>query len=478
MAIQWIRKAPLKYRLFLFAVMAAGLACTAAEARVIQANPQNVRTLLTTLQAGDTLVLAPGFYGPLSLSHLNGTPNAWITVTGAGSADGTRAAVIAGNACCNTVSISNSSYLAVKRLRVDSQGLPDVFGISAGGGTGSVVHDILIEDNVLVGQTSDQQCDGISTKTPTWNWIIRRNKILGAGTGLYLGNSDGTDPFVAGVIEDNLVQDTIGYNMEIKFQLPRPSVPGMPTGFSTTIIRNNTFIKGDQPSPDGDRPNVLVGGFPASGPGSGDLYQIYGNFFDHNPREALLQASGRVAIHDNLFVDGQYTAMDLADQDLPLKLADVYNNTIYTSQQGIFIYNQDQTAVTKLVGNLIFAATPISGTPISQQTDNLTDSLDNAVNYVNFPSFTLGQMNFYPLPGTVEGTPLPIAEFSSQVDYNEDFNGVPKDQFSGKAVFRGAYAGEGTNPGWKVQAGIKPVPPENLFPGSETNPLPIAVTLR
>jgi hypothetical protein len=403
---------------------------------------------------------------------LNGRPNAWITVTGTYSADGTRASVIAGNACCNTVQINNSSYLAVKKLRIDSQGLPDVFGIATGGGTSNVSHDILIDDNVLVGQTSDQQCDGISTKSPTWNWIIRRNKILGAGTGLYLGNSDGTDPFVAGVIEDNLVQDPIGYDMEIKFQLPRPSVPGMPTGFSTTIIRNNTFIKGDEPSPDGDRPNVLVGGFPSSGPGSSDLYQFYGNFFDHNPREALLQASGRVAIHDNLFIDGQYTALDLADQDLPLKLADVYNNTIYTSQQGIFIFNQDQTAVTKIVGNLIFAATPISGSPISQQLDNLTDSLDNAVNYVNFPTFTLGQMNFYPLPGTVEGTPLPLGEFSSQVDYNMDFNGVPKNQFSGKAVFRGAYAGEGTNPGWKVQAGIKPVPPETLFPGSETNPLP------
>ena len=50
------------------------------------------------------------------------------------------------------------------------------------------------------------------------------------------------------------------------------------------------FIKGDQPSPDGDRPNLLVDGFPDTGAGSSDLYEIYGNFFYHNPREALLQA--------------------------------------------------------------------------------------------------------------------------------------------------------------------------------------------
>jgi hypothetical protein len=215
------------------------------------------------------------------------------------------------------------------------------------------------------------------------------------------GNSDGTDPFVAGVIEDNLVQDTTGYDMEIKFQLPRPPVPGMPTEASSTIIRNNVFIKGDQPSPDGDRPNVLVGAFPDSGPGSNDLYQFYGNFFDHNPREALLQASGRVVIHDNIFVDGQYAAVVVRDQDLPLKLAYLYNNTVYTLQQGIFFGNAAQTA-DAVMGNLVFADTPISG-PIKHESKNLTDTVANASNYVNSPSFVLGVMNFYPLPGRSRG---------------------------------------------------------------------------
>src|SRR5262249_19677853 len=78
------------------------------------------------------------------------------------------------------------------------------------------------------------------------------------------------------------VANTIGYNMEIKYQLPRPNISGMPTGPSTTIIRHNVFIKNDQPSPDGDRPNVLLGGFPNSGAGSTDMYEVYGNFFFHN----------------------------------------------------------------------------------------------------------------------------------------------------------------------------------------------------
>src|SRR5262249_10284278 len=150
----------------------------------------------------------------------------------------------------------------------------------------------------------------------------------GAGTGLYLGNSDGSQPFVAGVIENNLVQDSAGYNMEIKDQNAIPPIPGMPLTSTSTIIRHNVFIKDDRPSPDGDRPNVLVGALPESGPGSQNLYEIYGNYFAHNHRETLFQGSGRVSLHDNIFVDGpgNYPAVVLMKQTRALKLALVYNN--------------------------------------------------------------------------------------------------------------------------------------------------------
>jgi len=135
-------------------------------------------------------------------------------------------------------------------------------------------------------------------------------------------------------------------------------------------------------------------------------------------------------------------------------LAYVYNNTIYTSQQGIFLGSPAQTT-DAVTGNLVFAGTPISGS-IKHESDNMTDTVQNASTYVNAPSFELGVMNLYPLPGKVEGSPLNLAPFSQNVDYTLDFNGVPKDQSSGQRVFRGAYAGDGTNPGWKLQAGIKP----------------------
>ena len=40
------------------------------------------------------------------------------------------------------------------------------------------------------------------------------------------------------------------------------------------------------------------------GAGSEDRYLVYGNLFLHNPSEALLQAEGRVAVYDNVFING------------------------------------------------------------------------------------------------------------------------------------------------------------------------------
>ena len=426
----------------------ATLCSTPPTGRTLNANPSNYRKMLSTLQPGDTLVLAAGNYSLLTINHLNGIASNCITITGPSSGP---PAVIQGASGNNTVEISSSSYLTIKNLVIDSLGIDGAFGISAHGDSSTPTHHILIQGNTLVGQNSGQQTDGISTKIPTWGWVIRQNIINGAGTGIYLGKSDGTDPFVAGVIEDNLIENPIGYCMEIKYQVSRPNIPGMPMTPSATLIRNNVFIKNDQSSPDGDRPNLLVGGFPDSGAGSMDMYEIYGNFFYHNPREALFQGSGRISFHDNVLVDGQYTAAIFRDHDLPLKLAYVYNNTVYSTQAGITIGSAAPQGEA-VIGNAVFAAKPLSGS-ISNQQDNVTDTMANAALYVTAPSFTLGKMKFYPLPGKLQGTALPLLQFASDPDYNLDFNRTAK----ASMTFRGAYAGSGMNPGWQLQAGIKVV---------------------
>ena len=415
----------------------------------VSVGPSDYQAALSALQPGDTLHLASGTYPDrLNINGLNGTDTSWITI--AGPETGDPAVFLADpGPCCNTIEITNSSYVAIQYLTVDAQGVEGASGVSAKGSTGNLVHHITVEGCTFLNHDASQQTVAISTKTPTWGWTIRGNRILGAGTGMYLGDSNGAEPFVGGLIENNLITDTVGYNMEIKWQQPRPAVSGMPTGPSTTILRHNVFIKSDRPSPDGDRPNVLVGGFPHTGAGSEDRYELYGNVFFHNPRASLLQASGRVSIHDNVFVDVVDAAIRLQNHNLPLRMAHVYNNTIYAAGLGIWISGTvDQGS--SAVGNLIFADAAMSGT-FDDDRDNVIDAITNASQYVTAPSTTLGQMDFYPLAGTCEGSALDLSAFAADTDYDRDFNGTPK----GGLTFRGAYAGDGTNPGWSIDEGIK-----------------------
>lgn len=427
-----------------------------ARAADVNADPSNYTTALATLKPGDTLHLAAGTYAPmgstpLPLSNLNGTSSQWITVTGPPTDPPTAVFHASPDGCCNVVEITNSSYLAIENLDLDGMHVAGSFGISAKGGTSNVVHDIRVESCTMVDMDNDgdpsdlgQQDDGVSTKVPTWGWIIRNNKILGAGTGMYLGNSDGSDPFIAGVIEGNLVDKPTGYCIEIKQQNPWPAVAGIPTQPTATILSNNVFTKADHAmTTSGPRPQVLVDGFPTSGPGAQNHYELYGNLFVHDNEDYLLQATGRVHVHDNIFVDdAMYGAVNFTDHDGYTVIdAIAYNNTVYGVGTGI-AFSSAPSGIGFAVGNAVFATTAFSGMAATQ-TDNVSDTVANATKYVNNPSLTLGAMDFYPKAGSpLRGSKMDLSSVSTDVNYDLDFNGTKKD-----FTYRGAYSGEGTNPG-------------------------------
>jgi hypothetical protein len=420
------------------------------------ATPANYRAALNTLQPGDTLELAAGVYERgLPVTGCRGTARAWITIQG--PAQGI--AEIRQTQVANCVELRQSSFLALKRLTIRGGGVdgtPGLFGISAQGGLGNSVHHILIEDCTISDWNTSQQAVGISTKTPTWGWTIRRNIIRNCGTGMYLGNSNGADPFIHGVIEHNLVQEPIGYCLEIKFQKARPVVEGMPATAGRTVIRHNVFIKNDAPSPDGNRANVLVGGFPDSGPGADDLYEIYGNFFWHNPRESLLQASGRVSIHDNVLVHAAssgHAAILLRDHDLPLKLAHVYHNTICgAAGAGVRIFSEPREGHA-ILGNVIFAAEPLRlHRALTRVGGNVTGSIEDAAMHLLNSRLVLGELDLRPRPGHCEGEPLDLSPLASEAASNTDFSGHPRRDRS-----RGAYS-DAPGAHWRLQAGIKPTP--------------------
>jgi hypothetical protein len=431
-----------------------------ADPRARPGSRKYYRSLVSRLRSGDTLLLPSGIYRErLDLEGLHGKEDAWIVISGPEL--GAPAVITTDSPCCNTVQLGNTSYVAIKNLTIDSdsEGVGgSIDGINAKGGP---THHILIENCIIRGQSYHQQTVGISTKSTAWDWTIRGNTLIRAGTGLYLGNSNGSAPFIAGMIEKNLVVDPIGYCMEIKFQRPYLATPEMPSWPNRTVIRDNVFIKriGQAAWPkmsdgksrlSGARPNLLLGGFPSSGPGASDIYEIYGNFFFQNPDESLLQASGRVAIHDNIFVGNGGAAVVLQHHNLPLKLAFVFNNTIYGVARGIWLGNPalEDSAV---IGNLILARSGITGSAV-ENSDNIIGIVDNALLYVAKPSLGLGDMDFYPLPGRCRGQAMDLSRFAAFIDYDRDFNATGKAPF----VYRGAYAGDGPNPGWRLSEGLKP----------------------
>ena len=350
--------------------------CAAREpGRTLRADPSNFQRTLSGLAPGDTLLLTPGNYPPLKIANLSGAPGRCITITGMAA---NRSAVVLGEIGNKTVEIIDSSYIVVSNLVIDSRGLPGADGIKASASPNPATHHIVLDGNLIIGAGASQQTDGITTKTPTWNWVIRRNTILSAGTALYLGDSDGTAPFIGGLIEDNLVVDPIGYGMQIKYQIERPVLAGMPEAAQITIIRNNVFKKGDRPSPDGDRPNLVVGGFPDTGAGSNDLYQIYSNLLIENPREALFQGSGRISFHDNVLIGGAPAAAVFRDHDLPLKFARVYDNKIYSPYIGIKFDSPAPQGIS-VFDNVIVAETPLAGL-IRSERGNLVSEAAGAAN--------------------------------------------------------------------------------------------------
>jgi hypothetical protein len=422
-----------------------GCAGTVPE-EVIPADPGNYLGLVASLGPGDLLQLAAGTYsGGLPILGLTGEPDRCIVIEGPAAG---APAVFTGRDCCNTVSIVDASYVVIRHLTLDGEGRQGD-GVKAEG-TSQFAHHITLEDLRIVGHGADQQIVGINTKCPAWNWVVRANVVDGAGTGMYFGNSDGEDEFVASLVEYNLVLDTLGYNAQIKHQNGRATGLGSPAS-GTTILRHNVFSKAAGAAGGANaRPNLLLGHWPLSGPGSSDEYHAYGNLFYQNETgtEPLFQAEGHVAFYANLLYNGFGNAVQIQPhEDVPRKIR-VFHNTVVAAGTGISVASGHPAFEQRVVGNAVFAATPLSG---GIQVDNATGSFAAAAAFLNDPSGVLPGMDLYPLPGALSGPPEDPTGLAGFTDGDRDFNGAFH-----PGTFRGAYAGEGENPGWPLALERKP----------------------
>jgi len=320
-----------------------------------RAGAEDYRDHARRLQPGDRLLLEPGDYRQgLPLHNLSGRAGQPIVIEAADPAAPPR---FIARPRANTVSLVNVRHLVLRHLELDGRGLP-VDAVKAEGHS-RYADFITLESLHIHDHAASQQNVGISTKCPALGWVVRGNRIERVGTGMYFGDSDGSDPFVGGMIEANRIAYTLGYNLQIKHQTTRPAEYA---DRYDTVIRYNVFSKSDAVAGPLARPNVLLGHVPPTGTGSEDRYLVYGNLFLHNPSEALLQAEGRVAVYDNVFINGSGDAIHIQPHhDVPRDMA-IFSNTVLASGTGILV-RQGKGAVwrQRVIANVVAATPPVLG---------------------------------------------------------------------------------------------------------------------
>ena len=149
--------------------------------------------------------------------------------------------------------------------------------------------------------------------------------------------------------------------IQIKHQKPRPSIAGIPLAPQVTIVRRNTLIKSARASTGAAaRPNLLLGHFPLSGPGSADRYLVYGNLFFDNPAEALFQGEGNLAVYNNLFVNPHGDAVNIRPHnDRPREVL-LFGNTIVARRAGLRLAGIAAETRMAIEANAIFADEPVA----------------------------------------------------------------------------------------------------------------------
>ncbi|MCJ8328418.1 MAG: hypothetical protein HRT89_12315 [Lentisphaeria bacterium] len=355
-----------------------------AYARTVKATPANYLSQLKKLKPGDTLQLKKGNYTKgFRIRGIHGKKGKPISILGDSGKT-----ILLGRRGSNTMDLTDCSWIIIKNLTFDGQNFP-VDAIKAGKDSSKGVHHITIDSNLIIRHGANQQIVGISSKVPAWDWLICNNIILGAGTGIYLGNSDGNQPFIRGIIENNIIKDPLGYCMQVKHQNSRPKVPGIPIETASTIIRYNFFIKSDKHGKDGLRPNLLVSGYPDSGPGAKDRYEIYGNIFSHNTRESLFQGTGTISLHDNIFLDAQETAIRIMthNRKKPLDIR-IYHNTFFKVGTAVKISGLNDGPNKMVKGNLLIVNKKITWP------GNMVFSGDKGIKKMSQPSLSFGEMDF------------------------------------------------------------------------------------
>jgi hypothetical protein len=339
--------------------------------RQLQADPSDYRRRLAALRPGDTLELSAGEYRRgLPLHGVVGSADEPIVIQGPPAP---QRAVFVGRAGAHTVSLLDSAHVVLRDLVLDGRGAR-VDAVRAEGHA-RWAHHVTLERLEIVNHGASQQNSGISTKCPAWGWIVRDNRIVGAGTGMYFGDSDGSDPFFDSLIEGNRIVDPVGYGIQIKHQHDRPQADE-PAGARATVVRHNVIVKRRvAPTPARARPSLLVGHLPLSGSGALDRHLVHDNLLLDNPSDALFQGEGNIAFFDNRLFNPRGEGVRIRPHNHRPREVIVFNNTIVAAALGITITGGEDGYERLLEHNLVYGSPPIRG---EVDGDNVTGGYDDA----------------------------------------------------------------------------------------------------
>ena len=451
-----------------------------ARATDLYANPgDNIRSIILNMDPGDTLHLAAGDYVTnLRMTNQNGDPDNWHVVRG----PDVGVARIVAVGYYNQIELTNSSYWRLENLELDGIGVSS----EAFKAQGTYAHHIVL-DGLNVHDYLDVTLD---TKAVTWDMTIKNCHVHDGGSvGLYLGNSTGYGQLINFTFDNNLVERTYSYNMQIKQQNTRTGIAsGTQPGFEFDSwgweIKNSVFMR-TLDTAGSARPNFLIDAAPMSGPGNDDLATIHGNVVLGNVAGAAgdhgFQLSGNLRVYNNVILnvidDGVAGIRIGSHAGINPRFMEVYNNTVFilggtantrclsitdvlsgpgmnhlVANNALIRGNASHTAFSSggagLPGDTVVANNIIRGGGVEPGFALTSEDVEDI--FVS-PVDTPGVVDLYPDPGP--RSPLIDAGDNAYAPA-DDFNGTVR-PYNG-IVDVGAYEYDGPgNPGWQLDLNFK-----------------------
>ena len=404
---------------------------------------QQIQNYTNLLQAGDTLLVAPGWYDiNWNIQDRAGTNADWIVITE--QSDGV---VINGTAYDNVIDVYNSSYIEIKGFEITAS--------HTGSGIDGIKfrttsHHFLIEDLEI----HDITGVGISANPGgnTFSYLTIRychiHDISDVGEGMYLGNHDGLSPVHHCVIEFNWVHDCHPHK-GIQFK----------RGTYLNVIQDNivyncdeagiVLYKTDQVSPSDNnmvQRNVIWDcseGIFAVGQTDIDNNVVFDCNYGINVRNYGGWGMEDLYLRNNTIYHCSNTCLRLDDWNGATGEMVCINNACYQDNIGqSAIQAPDGIGPGYVAFNRHYGHSQVSGSTLGNPPNQ---------EFIN-PSITPGVVDLYPLSS------------ATLIDSGTSGYGAPADDFNwwtrpGNIQWDiGAYEwSQNTNPGWQIQEGFKEI---------------------